>query len=80
MGPEMTSAVKKVCNEIAFREKRKYAEVATLARAQLSFALARASLVCLRGSRTISVQSQEPLSNVDLAMTELDVRGEWAWR
>ena len=80
MGPEMTSAVKKVCNEIAFREKREYAEVATLTRAQLSFALARASLVCLRGSRTISVQSQEPLSNVDLAMTELDVRGEWAWR
>ena len=79
MGPEMVIAFQKLCKEIAFREKGKYAEVATLARAQLSFALARASLVCLRGSRTINVQAQEPLGNVDLAMTELDVRDEWAW-
>jgi hypothetical protein len=78
MGPEMSTAFKKLCGEIAFREKRNYAEVTSLARAQFSFALARASLVCLRGSRSIQNQAREPLSNVDLAMTELDVRGDWA--
>ena len=70
----MGMAVKRLCRMIAEKEKRDYAEIAAIARASFSFALARAALVCLRGTRARYVQSSDPLSNVDSAVEELELR------
>ena len=51
MGHEMSVAVKHLASKIADKRKENYSMVVNVLRCKLAFAVARAALVCLRGSR-----------------------------
>lgn len=53
MGPEMSIAVKYLAARIAVKERCDYSEAVCVLRARFSFAAARTTLVCLRGSRAL---------------------------
>ena len=53
MGPEMSVAVKFLAAKIAAKEGCEYSEAVSVLRAKFSFAAARTTLVCLRGSRSL---------------------------
>ena len=54
MGKHMQIAIKHLAETIAERRKENYSKVVALLRAKFVFCVARAALVCLRGSRSIS--------------------------
>jgi hypothetical protein len=72
MGPEMSMAVKHLASKIADKKKENYSMVVNVLRCKLAFAVARASLVCLRGSRgTWPMRAAiNPMNEVDLACGE----------
>jgi len=53
MGEDMQRAVKHLAKTLALKRNETYSKVAGLMRCQFSFALARAALLCLRGSRSL---------------------------
>jgi hypothetical protein len=52
MGQEATSAIKKLASMAADKRHESYSKVINLLRLRLQFALLRAALVCLRGTRS----------------------------
>jgi hypothetical protein len=75
MGKEMSIAIKHVAALIAQKRNETYSVVVAVLRAKFSgeFAIARAALICLRGSRSFApmVAAAGPLEPVDLAIAEL---------
>ena len=73
MGKEMSVAIKHVAALIAKKRNETYSVVVAVLRAKFSFAIARAALICLRGSRSLApmVAAAGPLEPVDLAIAEL---------
>ena len=73
MGKEMSIAIKHVAALIAQKRNETYSVVVAVLRAKFSFAIARAALICLRGSRSLApmVAAAGPLEPVDLAVAEL---------
>ena len=73
MGKHMQIAIKHLAETIAERRKENYSKVVALLRAKFVFCVARAALVCLRGSRSIRPMRGcgERLEEVDLACAEL---------
>jgi len=57
MGGEMTVAVKHLARQIADKNNEEYSVVVGAMRARFAFAILRAGLVCLRGSRSIRPQN-----------------------
>jgi hypothetical protein len=53
MGPEMNIAMKFLAAQIALKENSDYATTVSVLRCRFSFAAARTTLVCLRGSRSL---------------------------
>ena len=53
MGPEMSVVVKFLAAKIAVKEGCEYSEAVGVLRAKFSFAAARTTLICLRGSRSL---------------------------
>jgi hypothetical protein len=53
MGEEMQIALKHLAQKIAIKNDQEYAHVITMMRCNFSFAMARASIICLRGSKSI---------------------------
>ena len=51
MGPQAQIALKKLAESMAMKCDQPYAQVMGMLRCRLSFAIARAALVCLRGTR-----------------------------
>ena len=72
MGPEMSMAVKHLARKIADNRKENYASVVNVLRCELAFAVARAALVCLRGSRGIWQErvAINPIDDVAVAFSE----------
>ena len=58
MGPEMSVALKYLAAKLAIKEKVDYSVAVSVLRCRFSFAAARAALVCLRGSRSLSGNRQ----------------------
>ena len=54
MGPQATIALKRLAENLAEKRKEPYSLVVAMLRCKLSFEIARAALVCLRGSRSLS--------------------------
>ena len=78
MGPEMTAVIKQLGRMISEKNGRSYAYVITILRAKFAFALARSAVMCLRGTRSVAnggrnVYAMDPLSNVDLAVADLNL-------
>jgi len=74
MGEDMQLAVKHLAKTLALKRNETYSKVAGLVRCQFSFALARAALLCLRGSRSLRCRYrlQEALDGpADLALHEI---------
>jgi hypothetical protein len=75
MGVETGIALKRLASLIAEKTGEKYCHIISLLRVRISFALIRASLVCLRGSRklrSVTFDSQPPPSDVILHETRMD--------
>ena len=51
MGHETTTALRRLASLVAEKQKEDYGQTIALLRVRLNFALLRASLVCLRGTR-----------------------------
>jgi len=74
MGVDMQRAVKHLAKTLAVKRNETYSKVAGLVRCQFSFALARAALMCLRGSRSLycTFRLQEAFEGpADLALQEI---------
>ena len=74
MGVDMQRAVKHLAKTLAVKRNETYSKVAGLVRCQFSFALARAALLCLRGSRSLycTFRLQEAFEGpADLALQEI---------
>ena len=75
MGVETCIALKRLASLIAEKTGEKYCQIISLLRVRISFALIRASLVCLRGSRKLrsaTFDSQHPPSDVILHEIRMD--------
>ena len=72
MGTQMTRAVKHLASKIALKTGEKHGKVMNVIRCELAFTLARAALVCLRGSRAIypTRATYNPVENIALASNE----------
>jgi hypothetical protein len=74
MGVEMQRAVKHLARTLSVKQNETYSKVAGLMRCQFAFALARAALLCLRGSRSLRCEFrlQEAFDGpTDLALQEI---------
>jgi hypothetical protein len=75
VGSQMVIAIKHLAARVAEKTKQKYAQVVGVLRCQFAFAMMRAALVCLRGSRSRRsyVVPDNPLGVLGLAACELGV-------
>jgi hypothetical protein len=73
MGPGMSVALKHLAKKIADKRKESYAMVVNVLRCKFAFAVARAALVCLRGSRGRWPMRAaiDPLNEINVASAEL---------
>ena len=73
MGREMSIAIGHLARTLADKKNNNYSDVIRLIRCQFNFAIIRSSLICLRGSRSISKHSMQqcPHLNVESAMFDI---------
>ena len=74
MAPEASRFHKTLANKIATKTGERYDDVTRLIRVKLSFLVLRASLLCLRGSRTLSNFSGETCEDFALTLSEIGLR------
>ena len=76
MCAEMSMALKNLAQRIADKTNERYADVMSMMRCSFSFAIARAALVCLRGSRSLypARSAQDPMRDVELGVSECGLR------
>ncbi len=69
-------ALKQLAKKIADKRKESYAMVVNVLRCKFAFAVARAALVCLRGSRgRWPVRAKiDPMNEIDFASVEMGSR------
>ena len=72
LGREATVFLKRLGDRLAVKWERGYSEVMSWIRARLSFAILRASILCLRGSRT-KWRSVEHFDGAPLALNNYDL-------
>jgi hypothetical protein len=72
MGPQMSMALKHIAQKLSDKQNKKYPKVIGVLRCKFAFAVARAALVCLRGSRSpYPVRRQlDPMRDVEVAFGE----------
>lgn len=72
MGSQMQNALKHIARKLADKRTEQYPRVLTVLRAKFAFAVARAAIVCLRGSRGRYAvhRALNPVSDVDVAFGE----------
>ena len=75
-GPAATTFLKRLADKVAEKRNSSYSQTVGWLRCRLSFALLRASLLCLRGSRQLKASDKAELRQPDLAMVEACV--SWA--
>ena len=68
--PAATTFLKRLADKVAEKRNSSYAQTVGWLRCRLSFALLRASLLCLRGSRQLKPSDKTELRQPDLAMVE----------
>ena len=74
MGVEMHGVIKNLAEQIASKKGEAYSRTVCLLRAKFSFALARASLVCLRGSRNNwKTPRADPIDHMRVAADDLRI-------
>jgi len=73
MGPEMHMALKHLANKLVDKKGGSYSRTMSLLRCKFAFAMARAALVCLRGSRGLWPKraSHGVMDSVELSYAEL---------
>lgn len=71
MGPETSSAIKKLASMVAEKRNEQYSHTISLLRMRISFALIRASLICLRGTRLRSHHNITHWAPADSLLHEL---------
>ena len=69
-GPAATTFLKLLADKVAEKRNSSYSQTVGWLRCRLSFALLRASLLCLRGSRQLKASDKAELRQPDLAMVE----------
>jgi hypothetical protein len=71
MGPETSSAIRKLASMVAEKRNEQYSHTISLLRMRISFALIRASLICLRGTRLRSHHNISHWAPADSLLHEL---------
>ena len=74
MGPEATRYHKILAEKLSTRSGERYDDVLRLMRIKVSFLVLRASLMCLRGSRTVYNPSGESCEDFALTLNEIGTR------
>ena len=69
-GPAATTFLKRLADKVAEKRNSSYAHTVGWLRCRLSFALLRASLLCLKGSIQLKASDKSELRQPDLAMVE----------
>ena len=69
-GPAATTFLKRLADKLSEKRNSSYSQTAGWLRCRLSFALLRASLLCLRGSRQLKALDKPELRQPYLAMVE----------
>ena len=72
MGPQMSMTLKHLAQKFSDKCKQKYARVMSVLRCKFAFAVARAAIVCLRGSRSRYPVRRpiDPMRDVEVAFGE----------
>ena len=70
LAPAASAALKRLAALIAEKEDKQYGAVITWLRVKLSFALVRAAVTCLRGTRSTSHRPRTDWSAVELHVAE----------
>ena len=74
MGPEATQFHKTLAQKIAEKTGERYDDVTRLIRVKMSFLVLRASLLCIRGSRTLRNTQGETCEDFALTLNEIGLR------
>ena len=75
MGPETTQYHKALAQKISQKSGERYEDITRLIRVKISFLVLRASLLCLRGSRTLSNNNNaENCEDYALTLHEIGMR------
>ena len=74
MGPEATRYHKILAEKLSTKTGERYDDVLRLMRIKISFLVLRASLMCLRGSRTVYNPSGESCVDFALTLNEIGIR------
>ena len=74
MAPEASRFHKTLANKLATKTGERYEDITRLIRVKLSFLVLRASMLCLRGSRTLSNFNGENCEDFALTLSEIGLR------
>ena len=74
MGPEATQFHKTLAQKIAEKTGERYDDVTRLMRIKISFLVLRASMLCIRGSRTLRNIEGERCEDFALTLNEIGLR------
>lgn len=70
----MAVAIKHLAERLAEKRKENYSEIVSVVRCKLSFAIMRAALVCLRGSRSPRRRWENSDDAAVLVASEIGIR------
>ena len=70
-GKEATRAIKQLADRISEKQNSNYAHTVTAIRLELSFAIVKATALCIRGSRSVKIDEQ---GTVDVTLDRANCR------